>query len=478
MTTLLHKSRVEIALGAIILFVALTLRPYIDLSRGDFSYYLQAKSFAEFRLDIPIPNGVKALSSDMAFKDGRYYSHYPPGASLLLVPFYWTGHALDVILRGRLGSHRSDGWTVGRGAFVATHLANLAFVAGLLLALRRLSGLLDLSASGTLFAAVLVIFVSPLWHQSGHLGTQLPSTMLTLAATALVLEAQNKSWRKLALAGAAGGATLLIRPINVVILGLLGLYVLTKCRRHLVGAVMFAGPLLIGALLTLWFNAATFGDPFESGYLYDIDYGRQGRLKTVFVDNQNPFSLSFMEGFVGLTIGAISGDPPVGNRVRTMTLPSWTLPWDRIRGLFLLMPVIVFGVPGFRRWWRDGKRGEAILLGGQLVVLLFVYSKYLFWYTNSHVPLPNRYLCEGYPGWCLAVAAYAEQTEGWKRLLLRWTTSWSVGVQALVMLSLYVNYLTGINIVALETYKVLALLLVASTLAVWIYGRLSVEPPT
>lgn len=119
-----------------------------------------------------------------------------------------------------------------------------------------------------------------------------------------------------------------------------------------------------------------------------------------------------------------------------------------------------------------------MLLAAQLVVLLFVYSKWLFWYAHSHTPLPNRYLCEGYPGWCLAVAAYAEQAAGWKRLLLRWTTSWSVGVQTLVMLSLYVNYLTGINVVALETYKVLVLLLVVSTLAVWIRGRLSVAPPT
>lgn len=458
-------------IGAMLLLLALTLRPYIDLTRGDFALFLQAKSFAELRLDIPIPPGVRELSSDMSVKDGRYYSHYPPGVSLLLVPFYWAGHALDVVTGGRLGENRSEGWSAGRAAYVSMHFANLLFVAVLIWGLRRLCALLGLSRSASLHAIVLVLFAAPIWHQAGHLSTQIPSTMLTLVMTVLAFESRGDSWGKLALSGASGAAAILARPMNVMFVGIVGLYVLLAFHRRLRAAVVFGMPAALGILFTLWFNWAMFGDPWESGYVYGIDYGRPGAIKPVLVDNKSAFTLPFVEGFLGLTVGAISGEPPVGNRVRAMAWPSPMLPWNRVRGILLLMPVVVFGVPGFRRLWREGRKHEAWVLAAELVVPLLVYSKWLFWFANSHTPLPNRYLCEGYPGWLLAVAAYAEHAEGRKHLMVRFTSFWSINVQLLVMVSLYVNYLTGINFVAMETYKVAVFLLVASALLVWIRER-------
>lgn len=457
-----------ILLAAMLLAVGITQRPYVELTRGDLPVYLQAKSFAELRLDIPVPESVEMLSADMALKDGHYYSHYPPGASLLLVPFYWVGHALDVVTAGRLGEHRSGGWRIERGAFVSAHLANLVYFAALFWLLRRASDLLGLSRPVFVHSAALLLFAAPFLAYSSHVSTQLPSTVLTLAATVLVFDSRSGSWPKLLLAGLAGALGLLVRPTNVILLAPVGVYVLVTFRRRLAAAAAFGVLLSVGALLTLWFNAAMFGGPFENGYVHGIDYGRHGGRKAVLVDNRSGFTLPFWEGFLGLTVGAISPEPPSADRVQNAALPMPSLPWDRVRGLLPLMPVILFGVPGFRRLRREGYGLEAVVLAIPLVALLLFYSKWLFWFASVHTPLASRYLCEGFPAWCLAIAAFAEHAKGFSRTLLRFTTAWSVGVQLLLVLGVYLNYFTGIDLIALETYKVVGLLLVVSGLGVWL----------
>lgn len=443
--------------GVILATVALTQRPFIDLSRGDFPLYLQAKSFAELRLDIPVPASAGRLSADMATKDGRVYSHYPPGASLLLVPFYELGHWLDLLAGGRLGESRAEGWSAPRGGFFAVHAANLAYFTILLALIVRVGAVLGLDARAVRHALLLSAFAAPLVSYSSHLSTQLPSTVAVVAALVLAFECRPVATPKLAAAGLAAAVALLVRPMNVLVVGLVGLYVLATFRHPFRAALAFGLPAALGVALNLWFNAAMFGSPFESGYLYGVAYGRHGAARAVLTDNRSAFGFPIAEGLLGLTIGAVSPDPPRPGRVLEAALPTAAEPWHRVRGLLLLMPALVFAVPGFRAFAERGKRAEAAVLCFALILPVIVYSKWLFWFASVHAPLANRYFCEAYPLWCIGVAAYGARATGAARTGLWFAVYWSVGVQLFSLAAVYLNFFVHVDPTTWPTAVVLLL---------------------
>lgn len=467
-----------LAFSAILLLVALTLRPHFDLTGGDFPFYLQAKSFAAFRADIPIPPGTTELPTMMAEKDGRYFAQYPPGIALALVPFYWIGHALDVVTGNLLGKATIGSWREGHLAIVAVTLANLVFLAAILGLLWWIGGSLGVSPETGRRAAWLTVFAAPFWYLAGHPNTHFPSTMLTLAATAFAFAARARgSWQLAAVAGLAGALSLLVRPMNVVVVTPLGVYLLARHSRPLAAASAFsavslAGPLLIGLL-----NQAMFGSPFETAYQHSLEFGESGRQQAILTGPTAGFTTPLAEGLTGMTIGAVAGARREdGAREHRMVLPGPATPWKHVRGLFFLMPALLFAVPGFRRWWHEGRGAESAVLAAQLVLLLLVYSKWFFWYANPHTPLPSRFLCDAYPGWCLAIAAYAEQASSGPRAWLRFAIAWTVGNQTLVVLSVYLRFLAGVDPVGVSAARIIVLLAVVGFAAAWAGRRARPRP--
>ena len=227
----------------ILILAALVLRPYADPRRGDFALYLQAKSFAQLRLDIPLPPGA-SIPADVSLRDGRYYASSPPGASLLLVPFVWAGWLVDELTGGRLGRQAARGWGVSNAEYAAVHIANLFVLAGILYFLTRLGRVLLAGRSPGVVtrAAELLFFTAPLWHESSHPTSVLPATMFMLGTTAFVFEARSERapWVR---AGALAAAAIIVRPTDLVLVLLLLAYALGVARRPIVAALRFAAPL-------------------------------------------------------------------------------------------------------------------------------------------------------------------------------------------------------------------------------------------
>jgi len=441
----------------ILILAALILRPYADPRRGDFALYLQARSFAQLRLDIPLPPDV-AIPAEVVMRDGRFYADAPPGASLLLVPFVWIGWLLDELTGGRLGRQAARGFHVSNGEYAAVHVANLFVLAGILYFLTRLGRVLLAARSPGVVtrAAELLFFTAPLWHESSHPISVLPATMFMLGTTSLVFEARSERapwvW-----AGALAAAAILVRPTDLVLALLLLAYALGVARRPIVAALRFAAPLAAGLVLLFGLNAATHG----------ASLGTSGARETVDSAVRTHFGTPLPVGLVGLTVGAISGPGPVDGRQRTMVLPDASTPWKRVRGLLLVMPVVLFGIAGLLRLDRADQRAEAAVIGGSFLLLLLLFAQSSRWFGDPATPLASRFLTEAMPAWCLVTAAWAEDAKGFRRSLFFLATCWSACNQLLVVLSPYVAALSGVDVTAEHVWKIASLLLVASLFA-WI----------
>jgi len=441
--------------ATILILAALVVRPHADARRADFALYLQARSFAALRLDIPRPPDA-IVPADVMLRDGLYYADAAPGAPLLLVPFVWAGWVLDALTDGRLGSQQTGGWRVRNGEYLAVHSANLLFLAGVLYFLTRLSLVLmrTRSPATILRASDLLFFTAPLWNECSHPVTFLPATMFLVGATACVFEARSERAPWLT-AGALAAGAVFVRPTDVVLTLLLLAYGIGVARRPTAAALRFAAPLSLAVLALIVVNGAMHRAPLGGFPSASTDDARATGFETPLLD-----------GLVGLTVGAISG--PVSEddeERRAMVIPDASTPWKRVRGLVLVMPVVLFGIAGLLRLDREDQRAEAAVIGGSFVLLLLLFARSSRWYGDGTTPLASRFLTEAMPAWCLTTAAWSEEIKGWRRSLFMIATCWSAGNQLLVVLSPYVAALSGVDATGAHVWKVGALLLIASIFA-------------
>jgi hypothetical protein len=148
-------------------------------------------------------------------------------------------------------------------------------------------------------------------------------------------------------------------------------------------------------------------------------------------------------------------------------LPSLGTPWNRLRGLLLLMPVIGFGIPGLVRLSRRDKREEAGVIGASLALLLLLFARYSGWCGAAGIPLPSPFLAEAMPAWCLAIAAWGESaSRSWRSWFLI-AACWSAANQLLVVFSSYATMLSGADGRSPQVWEIGALLIVAALFA-WI----------
>ena len=451
------RPRIRYGFVTILVLGALVARPYVDPHRADFALYLQARSFAALRLDIPLPANA-AIPADVVARDGRYYGNAAPGGPLLLVPFVWAGWLLDALTDGRLGTQEVAGWRVPNAEYAAVHAANLCFLAGILFFFTRLAVVLlpERSPPIILRGAELLFFAAPLWSLCSHPTTFLPATMFLLGATALVFEGRRlrAPWVE---AGLLAAGAVFVRPTDVILVLVLLAYGVSVAVKPVNAGLRFLAPVIVSAALLLGANAALHGAALGTSY----DGGSGGA-------SDARFTTPLAEGLVGLTVGGISGrDATDPEDRRSMVVPDASTPWKRVRGLVWLMPVALFGIPGLLRLDRDDQRAEAAVIGGSLVLLLLLFARSSHWYGEVSMPLASRYLTEAMPAWCLATAAWAEEAKGWRRSFFIIATCWSAGNQLLVVLQPYSSVLSGIDVTAQHVWKIASLLLVTSVFA-WV----------
>ena len=125
----------------------------------------------------------------------------------------------------------------------------------------------------------------------------------------------------------------MVRPTNIVVVLVLLAYVLGTSPSSWVAARRFAAPLLVAVVALVAVDGATGGAVLQRAH--------------------SSFGTPLGEGLFGMTLGAVGlrGDAswPVAE------LPSLTMPWNRTRGVLLVMPVVVFGFPGPRTLGAGGQ---------------------------------------------------------------------------------------------------------------------------
>jgi hypothetical protein len=333
--------------------------------------------------------------------DGDLYTRKGIGMVLLGYPLVWFARqwpAIGLVHAALLLNPIITAWT---GA--------LLFRAG-----RRLGW----SRNTSVATALIFGLATMAWpYTQGYFSDPICAWGLFAAAYGMLAYAQ--SGRKLYLlgAGAAWAIAYLTRTINLLTLPvyLAALFfVLESVHRPPPGGILarlraaywrdwrpvvsFLIPVVVAGLISLWWNWARFGSPWETGYV-----------------ESESFTADWLFGFFGLTLG-----------------PA--------RGFFWYNPILLLAIPGAFWFWRRQRRILFIALA--IVAIYFVvYAKWYMWHGGYSwgprflVPVvPFLSLLAG-PGWEQLMTARALGRLGW--VIGGLLTLLSVAVQWLGMLVPY-----------------------------------------
>jgi hypothetical protein len=264
-------------------------------------------------------------------RDGRTYSKYGLGQSLVALPLYLLGMAW----RAATGAGHAP-----RSAALLLNSLLTASTAGLLLIMVRDLGY---STRAGVTVALAYALCSPAWvYTHTFFSEPLVTLSLTGAALAAWRFAQKGRSGWLIAAGGALGLALLARVDALAAFPAFGLYLVLTWRAQ--GAapgviVRQATTALLGfslgAALTLLYNILRSGEPLDFGY-------RTSNWQT-----------PFWRGLYGLTLS-----------------PG--------KGLLWYAPVLVLGLIGLRRFARRWPR-EALLCAGISLGYLLLHSFYTYW---------------------------------------------------------------------------------------------------
>lgn len=216
---------------ALVAYFALDRFPY---SGDEYSLALQGELFARGLVKVAAPAHAAWLRVDHVVIDAFVRSKYPPGAPALIA----------------IGTKYGAAWLVGPVEATAT----LALVWH---AVRRVLG-----ARGALIALV-ALGLAPLFViDAASFYAHAPALLfLAIAFAAITSYAISTGTGWLVLAGAAIGATFLIRPSDALLFGV-AMIAFRSWRAVIVPAVA-ALPFVA---FNFWYQAAAFGSPFTDGY--------------------------------------------------------------------------------------------------------------------------------------------------------------------------------------------------------------------
>ena len=323
------------------MFYVLTGNSRITSGDGEAMFQV-TRALGHGRLDLPpgiLPpvDAVLADSTDILIpytligRDGRTYSKYGLGQSLIALPLYLVGTAWQVMT----GTGHAP-----RSAALLLNSLLAAGTAGLLLAMARDLG--HSTRTGVMLALAYGL-CSPAWvYTHTFFSEPLATFLLTGAALALVRFARRETVAWLALAGGALGLALLTRVSAAAALPAFGVYVAMHWRakrlpwqtmvEQTTVAAMAIG---IGVGLMIAYNLIRSGNPFDFGY------------------HTNNWQTPLLSGLYGLTLS-----------------PG--------KGILWYAPVAFLGLAGFRPFARHWLP-EAVLCLGVCAGYLLLHSVYTYW---------------------------------------------------------------------------------------------------
>jgi hypothetical protein len=324
----------------------------------------QAKIFALGKLTVPSPCAREHFDFTHIINNGQWYSHYPPGFPALLLGGVLLGApwlinpllaALSILVFFYLGKEIYD-----RRVGTLTALVGAVSIWFLVMSSSLMS-----HTSCMFFLALFLLFIFRSYRQPTVLNG--------------------------ALAGAALGMALLIRPHPAVFFSLpflliLGIRFLKSPRTRWRNGLSMAGLGLIFLALFLGYNAATNDHPLRMGYEvshgpgHGIGFGKSGYMDV-------PHSPQKGSEQLGLYLGEMN------NRMFGWPLSS-----------FLGLIPLIFGF----RWLREHSRRDLLLLSG--FFSLFVS---LFFYWGTFILIGARMVFESVPVFFLLTARGIDLTHNW-----------------------------------------------------------------
>lgn len=201
----------------------------------------QAKIFASGMVQAPLPPSKGFFATlHMVLDQSGWYSQYPPGHSLLLVPGVWLGAP----------------WIVPLLLSIGTWFALVGFARSVW------------DRTTAIMTGALLLLCPFFWFMGASFMNHVPALFfVSLALYSLARWERESAPVWMGLAGAALGGAFLARPLTALSVGLvLGLVVLLERREwRAIGAASLA--FLALASLYLMYNAVTTGNPLLPGYV-------------------------------------------------------------------------------------------------------------------------------------------------------------------------------------------------------------------
>lgn len=269
--------------------------------------------------------------------DGKYYSKYGIGQSIVAIPWYIGGKFLaSKVLPAKYA---------GYATMFAVSLFNAAVTALTCLLIFLFGQKLGYSTKVSIFLSLIYGLGTMAWPYAKEFFSEpLAGLFILFAVFSAYCHKIERSNTWLFLSGLAIGMAMATRLTAVILVPILGLYILLNIlkegeKQRLIGAALsFLFPIAIFFLFIGWYNLVRFGSFLESGY------GIEGEGFT------NPL----FKGIYGLLLS-----------------PG--------KSLFLYNPILFLSFFGIASFFRNQK-SEAILFLSIIVSNILLYSKWVQWY--------------------------------------------------------------------------------------------------
>lgn len=263
------------------LFILLSLL-YLATAKGVLEYgddisMLQVTQAMVNRGDVNVPTPPGNLEGVVRTtgEDGRSYSRYGIGQSLLAIPLYMIGSVLERfvpeshIIVDAQGVNRNGVlvYTVSLIGVITT-----ALTAAILYLVCRAIGF---GYIGSIFAAISMGVGTFAWHYSRTFMSEPPSMLsILLAFYGLLQFSRWKSTVWVFLSGAAASLAILLRVTNAVLLLPIGLWLVweivaryrNRPARMITGTLCWVFPVSLGLVVVAVYNYIRFGSVIETGY--------------------------------------------------------------------------------------------------------------------------------------------------------------------------------------------------------------------
>lgn len=264
------------------------------------------------------------LGVDRTDRDGHVYSDKAPGQPVLAVPAYAAARAIGA--EPAIVPRVSENLTLWWVTVVSAGLPLVALLALIAATAHRAGTPIPLPALATLaFGTMLLPFSINLY---GHV------LAATLGYAAWSVLERRDGWRRGLIGGALAGLAVAVEYPLVLVAVVLGLWLVGRRRWTALAGFSVAGLPMVVALLL--YQRAAFGSPFSVGYTDKPNL----RDSTLFI--------------TGI---------PMPDTLAAMLVGS--------RGLFVFTPIVLVGMIGLVRRWRQ-RRNDASLVAAAIVVLFLL----------------------------------------------------------------------------------------------------------